>query len=80
VIAVTAMVELNKIPLASLADWLMEVKWTEENEERQRFQRVNFKHFSRSLYMRLREKGLLEEGEQKMVEVEHQFNPNFYNI
>ncbi len=80
VIAVVAMIELEKISLLDLTDWISEIEWSGLSEEWQRYQRVNCKHFLRSLYMRLREKKLLGENEHKLIELEHRFNPTFINI
>lgn len=77
--AVTAMVELEKVPLNTVCEWLNQVDLPAEKDMRLRYRRINFKHFVRSLFMRLKEKGLLSE-EQAILAVEHRFNPRYYNL
>lgn len=78
--AVVAMIAAEKISLLNVSDWLKEIKLSEGSEALQRYQRINFKHFLRSLYMRLREKELFGEEEYRLIEVEHQFNPYFIKL
>lgn len=72
--AVTAMVEPGKVPLLTLCEWLMQIEVSKGNDIQLRYRRINFKHFIRSLTIRLLEKGF---HEQKLLELEHRFNPYF---
>ncbi|OPH47042.1 hypothetical protein BC351_40410 [Paenibacillus ferrarius] len=71
---VTAMVELGKVPLSVICEWLMDVKLPTVNELTRRHSRINFKHFTRCLMIRLSEKGLLG-AENDLIRVERRFNP-----
>lgn len=77
--AVTAMVELKKVSIKTICEWLNLVELPAEKEIRFRYRRINFKLFVRCLFMRLKEKGLLGE-EQEIISVEHRFNPRYYNL
>lgn len=77
--AVAAMVELNKAPLKTVCEWLNQVELPAEKEIQFRYRRNNFKHFVRCLFMRLQEKGLLNE-EQEIIAVEHRFNPRYFHL
>ncbi|TXK72383.1 DUF2785 domain-containing protein [Paenibacillus sp. N3.4] len=72
--AATAMVELGKVPLSLICEWLMDVRLPMENDIHLRHIRINFKHFTRCFRMRLQKKGLLP-AENKLIIIEEKFNP-----
>lgn len=52
----------------------MDVKLPTVNQLTRRHSRINFKHFTRCLMIRLSEKGLLG-AENDLIRVERRFNP-----
>ncbi|TGA97681.1 DUF2785 domain-containing protein [Sporolactobacillus shoreae] len=88
-IPVLAMVELKKVTLADLFGWLEKVDIQDPEDipvysavnRVNLTKRVNMKHFIRCLYMRMKEKSLLgKEQVEQLIQLEHKFNPYFYNI
>lgn len=74
---VVAMVELGKISMDDLITCLDAIEPITKEE---RIKRINFKMFIRTLYMRLKEKNLLEAQELALIDIEHRFNPYFYQL
>jgi hypothetical protein len=86
---VIAMVELKKVSFIDLLQWMQKVNSHPLNHDldddtemySKLTKRVNFKHFLRCLYMRMKEKSLIgKEEEEHLFELEHTFNPNYYNL
>jgi hypothetical protein len=72
--AVIAMIELEKVSISTLCDWLSTVEAPIEYDLQEEVKRKNYKMFIRCLYMRLREKNLLGAEENRLFEIQHQFN------
>lgn len=80
---VIAMIELKKVPFSVIHEWLQEIDidQLESQSEKPKVKRINFKQFIRCLYMRLKEKALIEKYEEKQLFIlEHKFNPNFFDV
>lgn len=80
--AVTAIIELEKVPFGIILDWLSEIDTTPSSLSytQQLYRRINIKHFLRSVYFRLEQKELLDEEEKQLfLAIEHTFNPHFHN-
>ncbi len=75
--AVIAMIELEKVSISTLCDWLEEIEAPVEYDIREEVKRMNFKMFIRCLYMRLRDKNLLGIEENRLFKMERKFN-RFY--
>jgi hypothetical protein len=86
---VIAMVELKKVSFTELLQWLQKIDIHQLNNEpddaTERYakltKKVNFKHLIRCLYLRMKEKSLIgKEEEESLFELEHKFNPHYYNL
>ena len=67
-----SMIELKKVPQDTFYVWLNNIKMPDEYAKR-----VNYKHFIRSLFMRLKTKEV-ECDEEFFFTLEKSFNPHFY--
>lgn len=73
---VIAMIELKKITAADLFSWLQI-----DTVRAAMIRRINFKHFVRFLFMRMKERALLEKEEElRLFQLEHRFNINFCHL
>ncbi|MGE8204586.1 DUF2785 domain-containing protein [Heyndrickxia sp. NPDC080065] len=72
--AVTTMVETGKVSIPTLCHWLGKVVLPEKKDIPSMNQRINFKHFLRSLIIRLQTKGLISREEHSLIEIERTFN------
>jgi len=72
--AVVAMVELDKVPIAMLVDWLLQIDCPASRDLASHFRRINYKHFVRSLWIRLNAKELLP-SDIDFAAIERKFNP-----
>lgn len=71
--AVTSMVESGKVSFPVLCAWVMEIEVPKRYELRTFYRRINYKNLIRSLFIRLRHKGLLLD-ERQLFAVEQRFN------
>ncbi|MGZ4163427.1 MAG: DUF2785 domain-containing protein [Tumebacillaceae bacterium] len=74
-VALTAMVEMGKVPLATICEWLEQeqVQIAGSTAYHARIQGTNWKHLTRSLYFRLRKMELLGEQEARLVALQDSF-------
>jgi hypothetical protein len=86
---VIAMVELEMVQFTDLFQWMQKVDIhqldNDLDDASERYakltKKLNFKHFLRCLYMRMKEKSLIgKEEEESLFEQEHKFNPHYYNL
>ncbi|RLQ97465.1 DUF2785 domain-containing protein [Falsibacillus albus] len=82
-IPVIGMIVQKKVKVGILVDWLheLEVDKASSVDAANLKKRINIKHFIRCLYMRLKEKSLMDqEEERRLFQLEHRFNPNFFDV
>jgi len=73
--AVVAMVELGKVSVETVLSWIDGIALDAERQNRAMVQRINCKHFFRSLRSRLEYEGLLAAGDPWTRAIELKFNP-----
>ncbi|WEG14524.1 DUF2785 domain-containing protein [Pullulanibacillus sp. KACC 23026] len=88
-IPVIAMVEQKKILFTDLLQWIKKIDIyqldSDLDDAAERYtklqKKLNFKHLLRCLYMRMKAKSLIgKEEEESLLELEHKFNPHYYNL